>query len=55
MMNTNVDLKELLEAVFIQIDAMKKVILTWVFRGEPRTNDPEGEWAGEMLKIAAGE
>lgn len=44
MVNTNVDLKELLVAVFLKIDTMKKVILSWAFRRESGINDPEVEW-----------
>lgn len=47
--------KEAAEAVLSQIDTMKKAILARAFRGELGTNDPAEEWAGEMLKIAAGE
>lgn len=42
--------KEAAEAVLTQIDTMKKAILARAFRGELATNDPEEEWAGEMLK-----
>ena len=42
--------KEAAEAVLSQIDTMKKAILARAFRGELGTNDPEEEWAGEMVK-----
>ena len=47
--------KEAAEAVLIQIDTMKKAILARAFRGELGTNDPAEKWAGELVKIAAGE
>ena len=53
-MEINVDLKELLETVFLQIDAMKKVILTWAFCGELGTNDPEEEGAGINVENCSG-
>ena len=42
--------KEAAEAVLSQIDTMKKAILARAFRGELGTNNPEEEWAGELLK-----
>ncbi len=42
--------KEAAEAVLAQIDTMKKAILARAFRGELGTNNPEEEWAGELLK-----
>ncbi|NBJ89948.1 restriction endonuclease subunit S [Acutalibacter sp. 1XD8-36] len=42
--------KEAAEAVLSQIDNMKKAILARAFRGELGTNNPEEEWAGEMVK-----
>ncbi|MCI8405479.1 MAG: hypothetical protein HFE43_00480 [Oscillospiraceae bacterium] len=42
--------KEAAETVLDQIDTMKKAILARAFRGELGTNNPEEEWAGELLK-----
>ena len=42
--------KEAAEAVLAQIDTMKKAILARAFRGELGTNNPEEEWAGELVK-----
>lgn len=41
--------KEAAEAVFSQIDTMKKAILARAFRGELGTNNPKEEWAGTLL------
>ncbi len=43
--------KEAAEAILTQIDTMKKAILARAFRGELGTNDPEEEWAGELVKM----
>lgn len=50
LMNKEQQAKEAAEAVLSQIDTMKKAILARAFRGELGTNDPEEEWAGELLK-----
>ena len=42
--------KEAAEAVLSQIGTMKKAILVCAFRGELGTNNPEEEWAGELVK-----
>ncbi len=42
--------KEAASTVLSQIDTMKKAILARAFRGELGTNNPEEEWAGELLK-----
>ena len=42
--------KEAAEAVFSQIDTMKKAILARAFRGELGTNNPKEESAEELIK-----
>ena len=43
-------IKESVEQVIVQIDTMKKSILARAFRGELGTNDPEEESAVELVK-----
>lgn len=50
MMDKERQAKEAAEAVLSQIDTMKKAILARAFRGELGTNDPEEEWAGELVR-----
>ena len=44
--------KQAAEAVIARIDTMKKAVLGRAFRGELGTNNPEEEWAGELVKAA---
>lgn len=55
LFNKEQQAKEAAEVVLTQIDTMKKAILARAFRGELGTNDPAEKWAGELVKIAAGE
>lgn len=50
LLNKEQQAKSAAEAVLAQIDAIKKAILVRTFRGELGTNDPEEEWAGELVK-----
>ena len=51
LLNLEQQAKEAAEAVLVQIDTMKKAILARAFRGELGTNDPEEEWAGELVEL----
>ena len=44
--------KQAAEAVIARIGTMKKAVLGRAFRGELGTNNPEEEWAGELVKAA---